>query len=573
MLRLFSEHSLKRVHMLTCWEPDENLLSLIESKGFWEDRKTALFFWDGKAPLWHQRKISYRTLRHLSLKFASALSHTRGVHSKERVAIMLPNSPQFAIAYFGILAIGAIAVPINPLYTAHEILTILKDSGATTIILWDTFYPLISKIEKDISASSWIKNIIVTGTEDALPGLKRFFYKMQARKKNELFDFTNCNSNIASFGTLIKEAPTTKENLRCAISSDDVALLLYTSGTIADPKGVMHTHASLRANAQSCASAYPELVHVASKKIPVFLAAAPYFHIMGLTTMLHLPLLLRAQVILLPRPTGATMISAICYTKSSVFIGVPKMYKALLDIFLKKETPYDLSSLDICISGAVEIPEELKNNFEQIVGKEIYVGYGMSETGITHCQRRDMGKRGSVGIPFSGVLQKILNQDRCGIGEILIKGRGVMRGYWTSGTGIDGEKTSKCIDSEHWFHTGDLGRIDPDGVLFFVGRIKDMIKGLGGENIYPGEIERVLLAHPLVAEAAVAGIKDKKWGEKIKAFLVLKDQGLEKHFSQKDIFDHCRKRLAPFKIPHEIECRSELPKNFAGKILKKELTK
>ena len=287
---------------------------------------------------------------------------------------------------------------------------------------------------------------------------------------------------------------------------------------------------------------------------------------MGLAGMLHLPMKLKAKIVLLPRPVPDSMISAIHYTKSTVFIGVPKMYGA----FEASKKVSELASLRICISGAVEIPQELKENFGLTFKKNIYSGYGMSECGITHCQKYGFGSTGSVGAPLVGVEQKILNPDEKGIGEILIRGKHLMRGYWSHGK-IDPEKTSQIIDEEGWLHTGDLGYQHTDGELFFVGRIKDMIKGLGGENIYPSEIERTLLTHPFVLEAAVVGIKDKKYGEKIKAFVVLKIVIAKRKFWEKELLDHCGKTLARFKVPHEVICVSSLPKNLMGKVLKKEL--
>jgi len=493
------------------------LLSLLEPKGRFRNLKTALLFWDGYKPYWRltTKSISYRQLRKLVYSFSYAL-HALGIVPGERVVLMLPNMPQFVIAYFGALAAGCRVVPINPGFKQPEVLKVLIDSGARTIVALDRFYPLISKIKEE----SKLKHIILTTPQEALPFLKAVAYPHIAKKKGKWVDFPRGDACVKSFAKLLQKA--SKSSFSAFVRSGDIAVLLYTSGTTGEPRGVVHTHKALLCNALMCRQLLPQIGMSKNfeKEQEVFLAALPYFHILGLSTMLHAPLLIGAKITMIPDPrTTGALLAAIRHTKATAFVGIPGLYDALTKILSKSKGTYYISSLKICISGSSKLSEDTKEKFESIWGKRILVGFGMSESGVTHCQRSEDEKEDSVGYPLTGVRQKILNPSEDGIGELLIKGKSIMLGYW----GL--AKKAGIVDGNGWLHTGDLARIDENGCVFLAGRIKEMIKGSNGENVYPAEVEGVLMNHSFIKEAAVIGVPHPKYGQTIKAYVVLKSNG------------------------------------------------
>jgi long-chain acyl-CoA synthetase len=328
-----------------------------------------------------------------------------------------------------------------------------------------------------------------------------------------------------------------------------------------------------------------EILDCDNFKKEIFLAVAPYFHIMGLSTMLHLPLLVGSKIVLTfpfskEEDFGHKLLRAISYTRVSIFVGAPRFYDMMLISFQKKLWKWSLfnfSCLKICISGAVELPKSLRRKFKKVFGTSILEGYGMSESGITHCQKNGFNSAGSVGSVFTGVEHKILDPDDAGRGEVLVRSPGFMSFYF--GGGLEEEI---FIDCDGWLHTADLGYINEKGELFLTGRKRYIIKTRHGENIYPIDIERVLHSHKLVKEAAVVGRKGQDDDyEEIAAFVVLKED-LDEEYSYNELGsgllesglkEYCKLKLSSFKIPHKIYFIVELPKNIFGKVLKNELPK
>lgn len=534
----------------------ETLLSLIKPRGFLEDRKTAFLFWDGAKPLWYQGKLSYRDLWKKSRQFAVFLKKLN-VLAGERVGLILPNSPQFLIAYFGILRMGGVAVPISSLYEREQLINVLKDADIRVVVAWDKFYGELDQIKNETN----LKKVIVTGPGDALPSLKAKLYNRGLRKKGLEIKMPENSDFAVKFSEFAAMKFT--ENNMIAHKPSDLAVLLYTSSTTGDPKGIALSHEALFSNAYSCRQLVLDLGMKDGEE--VFLAAAPYFHIMGLAAMLHTPLLMRAKTVLIPDPKNfSKMLSAIEYTKATGFVGVPGFYKMMTGILAKHE--HDLSSLKVCLSGASRLEEGVKKKFESFCGGKILIGYGMSECGVTHCQRIS-GAVDEIGVPLEGVEHKIADPDESGVGELCVRGKNVMDCYWNKFT-----KTVEAFDSFGWLHTGDMARINANNSVTLLGRLDyDFVKGKDGEKIPLGEAEKILLSHPHVIESAVAAVPKENGKFLIKGFVVLRDpETVCGEIFKKQLFELLNK-LPANQIPHEIHCLKEIPKSPMGKVLKKVL--
>ena len=548
------------------------LLDLLEPRGFWEDRKTAFVFWDGeklpieklpiskqlsRLPARYQEKIrtlpysnlgklSYGNLRKYSSAFAYALKEKFGVESGERVGLMIPNMLQFPIAYFGIQKAGGIAVPLNPLYSSEWLAKVLNDADIRTIFLLD--FAFLSKLN-EIKEKTPLKNIITTNISDSLPILKKI----------------HVGERHSQFTMLLAEY--FGRNVQVKIRPDNIALLLYTSGTTGEPKGVIHTHESLLANAQACQELVKELGLEDGKEI--FLASAPYFHITGLATMLHTPLLAKAKTVLIPNPLEfRALLSAITYARPTAFVGFPSQYVGMHTVLSKNPEAYDISSLEVCISGSSRLGTETRKNFELLWGGKIREGYGLSEGGITHCQRTGE-EVGAVGRPLNRVTQIIFDSDENRIGELRIHSKYTMNGYWKKP-----EETAEVLTANGWLCTGDLAKMNTGGSISIVGRVsEDMMKGPNDEKIYFDEIEKVLVANPFIKEAAVVEGKEKRCA----AYIVLNHveddtlRALEFERLKPILRLYLTQNLEPFKVPRKIHCLKELPRNAMGKVLKKVL--
>lgn len=528
---------------------------------------TALKMPDRTALIFYGKKISYRELDKLSDAFALALMRF-GVKKGDRVALLLPNVPQFVIAYYGAMKAEAIVVPTNPLYTERELEHQLADSGSQTLVALDIFYPKI----KNIWNKTCLRRVILTGIQDYLPWPKKMLYPIKAKKEG-LWIRVKKTPPVYDFMELMRnnnpdlEHPCFRSlHARLQRESESPAQLQYTGGTTGLAKGAILTHNNLIANVWQCREWMTDLR--AGKE--VFLGVIPFFHVYGLTACMNVGVSLGATMVLLPKFKTEDVLRAIQKYETTVFPGVQAMYLAING---NPEThKYDLKSIRYCISGAGPLHQEVQEKFESITGAMVVEGYGLSEASpVTHVNpfSRISRKIGSIGLPLPGTDAKIVDLETGSElgpdkpGELLIKGPQVMQGYWQRP-----EETAETL-KDGWLHTGDIAVMDENGFFSIVDRKKDMIK-TGGENVYPREVEEVLFRHPKIKEAVVVGLPDpeKFRGEIIKVYVVLKEN---ESASEQEILDFCSRELARFKIPRIIEFRKELPKTIVGKVLRRVL--
>jgi long-chain acyl-CoA synthetase len=512
--------------------PQIPLQKLLEASSKNFPKKTALIY--------GENAVTYPQLELLSNQFANALFKL-GVKKGDRVALFLPNIPQFIIAYFGILKAGAVATAISPLHREREVEYQLNDSEAETIVALDSFFSIVD----NVWAKTKVKNVIVTSLDEKT-------ITANPRKPN-----------VWRFRQLLKQAPETPVKIKIN-PHEDLAVLQYTGGTTGIAKGAMLTHANLVSNA--LAFAYWIKGNVAQE---TFLTALPLFHIYGMTTSMTVPLSLAAKMVLLPRFEPAKALSAIQRHGVTVFCGVPTMYQALLAN--EELAKHNLTSIRVCISGASPLPPQVQKCFMQVTGGLLAEGYGLTEASpVTHCSPVDSTMRtvkvGSIGLPLPDTDARIvdletgrktLNQGETG--ELAVKGPQIMKGYWKRP-----EETALVLH-DGWLLTGDIAHIDKDGYFYITDRKKDLIK-YKDYSVYPRELEDILYEHPGVKICAVIGKPDPATGEVPKAFIVLKEGAAS---SAQEIMAFVNDKVAPYKAIREVELRKELPISLAGKILKR----
>jgi long-chain acyl-CoA synthetase len=485
------------------------------------------------------KETTYARLDLLSNQFAHALAKL-DVEKGDRVALFLPNGPQFIIAYFGILKAGAVVIAISPLHREREVQYQLCDSEAETIIALDSLFGVVDNVWDETK----LKNVIVTRLNEASETA-----------------FIPSKPNLLVFQQLLKRNAETP--LKIEINPErDLAALQYTGGTTGIAKGAMLTHINLVSNALAFAS----WIKGATAK-ETFLTALPLFHIYGMTTSMTVPISLGAKMVLMPRFEPAKALEAIQKHGVTVFCGVPTMYSALLaNPELGK---YDLTSIRVCISGASSLPPQIQKRFMQITGGLLAEGYGLTEASpVTHCNPVDSSMRtvkvGSIGLPLPDTEAKIVDlatgEKTLGVGEtgeLTVKGPQVMKGYWRKP-----EETALVLH-HGWLLTGDIAHMDEVGYFYITDRKKDLIK-YKDYSVYPRELEDVLYEHPAVNLCAVVGKPDQAAGEIPKAFIVLKEG---KAASAEEIMTFVNDKVAPYKAIHEVEFRKELPISPAGKVL------
>lgn len=503
------------------------------------------------------KKITYKKLDNLVNKLATAL-HNLGVKKGDKVALFLPNCPQFVISYYAALKIGAIVIPTNPLYTERELEYQLNNSDTETVITLSvkTLYQKVVNVKDKTK----LKRIIISHISEYLPFPKSILYPIV--KKKEIAKIEKDEKTYFLKDLLNKYSPTppTVE----IIPEEDLALLQYTGGTTGVPKGVMLTHKNLIVNAVQCRYWFSK----AKIGEEIFLSVLPFFHVFGMTVCMNVPIYLASSIILMPQFKLLELLKIINDFKPTIFPGVPSMYAVINNCSDIKK--YDLSSIKFCISGAAPLPIEVAEQFEKITGGILVEGFGLTECSpVTHCNPL-YGKRkiGSIGLPLPDTEMKIVDLEtgekilNIGeIGELAIKGPQVMKGYWRAP-----EETSQVLRNG-WLYTGDIAKLDEEGYTFIVDRKKDMII-VGGENVYPRNIEEILYQHPKVKEAAVIGVPDAYRGEAVKAYVVLKDGQTA---TPQEIIEFCKKSLAKHAVPKTVEFCQELPKTLIGKVLKRAL--
>jgi long-chain acyl-CoA synthetase len=503
------------------------------------------------------KEITYKKLYQDASILAGYLQEI-GITKGDRVAIMLPNTPQAVVSYFSILMAGGIVVQTNPLYTERELEYQMKDSGANAIITLDILYPRVSKI----MAHTDLQHVIVTAIKDYLPFPKNLVYPFIQKKQYGLVVHLKHEGSTHLLAEILKTKLQTLKKYDFDFE-EGLALLQYTGGTTGFPKGVMLTHKNLVSNATMC----EKWLYKTKPGEESVLGILPFFHVYGMTTVLILSVMQAQKMILLPKFDVVTTLKTIQKQRPTLFPGAPTIYIGLLNHpDLKK---YDLSSITACISGSAPLPVEVQQKFEEVTGGKLVEGYGLTESSpVTHSNFLwDRPRvKGSIGVPYPDTDAAIFSVEGerlpvGEIGEIVVKGPQVMKGYWNRP-----EDTAQTL-RDGWLLTGDLGYMDEQGYFYVVDRKKDMIIA-GGYNIYPREIEEVLYEHPEVKEVVAAGIPDPYRGETVKVYVVLKE---ESTVTQEELNQFARKYLAAYKAPRLYEFRKELPKTAVGKILRRTL--
>lgn len=521
--------------------------------------RTVRDFPDRTALIFEGYKLSFRQMKDLVDRFAGCLV-SFGVKQGDAVAVILPNMIQCVVAYYAVMKIGAVAVMNNPLYSDRELEYQFSDSGATVLIAID----LLGNRMIDLRPKTKIRQIVIASIGDYLPFPKNVLFPLVAKKRKLAADVKSA-PEVYSWKDCIARHEPLDQSAR--IGFDDVAMYQYTGGTTGISKGVELTQSNLSKQVQQCVAWFPQL----ERGREIMLGALPYFHVFGLTASMNLSVFMGWTQILIPKPQADPLLTAIKKHRPTFAPLVPTMYVGLLGHPDLKKT--DVRCLKGAFSGSAPLPVEVIREFEAATGAVIVEGFGMTETSpVTHINPFAGGARkvGSVGIPISDTLSRIVDIEE-GLrempvgesGELVIKGPQVMKGY----KGKADETAMTLRDG--WCYTGDIAVMDEDGYFFIVDRKKDMILS-GGFNVYPREIDEVFYTHPKVQEACAIGIPDPKRGENVKVFVVLKEG---EQATQQELIDYCKTRLAVYKLPTEIEFRSELPKTAVGKVLRKELKK
>jgi long-chain acyl-CoA synthetase len=501
--------------------------------------------------------LTYRELFGRVLRFANALNRL-GIGPGVRVAVMLPNCPQSVIAYYAVLWLGAVAVMTNPLYVERELEHQWTDSEAEALIVLDHLYPKA----RSVLPKTRIHLVIATSLKEYLPFPLKYLYPLKAWREKRFTAVPYDGKSLFNFSELIGSAPSSF--LPCGAEPGGLALLQYTGGTTGKPKGAMLTHANILANVLQLVAWFPGMRRAGER----FLGVLPFFHVFGMTVAMNMPVYTGCAMLLLPRFDPEAVLKAIHKLKPSLFPAVPAIFSALLAN--PHLASHDLSSIRYCITGAAPMPLDLLKKFEEITGSVIVEGYGLSEASpVTHANPLGgVRKVGSIGLALPDTGCRIVDRESGAreaapgeVGELTVRGPQVMQSYWKNE-----QETADALRGG-WLHTGDLATMDADGYVFIVDRKKDLIIS-GGYNIYPREIEEVLFEHPKIAEAAAVGVSDSRRGEVLKV-LVVPRPGVT--LSSDEVAAWCRERLAPYKLPKEIELRSALPKTVVGKVLRREL--
>ncbi|HVV77561.1 MAG TPA: long-chain fatty acid--CoA ligase [Mycobacteriales bacterium] len=502
-------------------------------------------------------RMTYRTLQESVDRVAGGLAE-RGVGPLSRVAIVLPNCPQHVVVFFAILRLGAIVVHCNPLATADELRTQLIDSGATAVVCLDRVAPAVLAVRAETRVKSVVVTSLADGLSRAARGTLELPLPITRNRKARMVATVPEDPAVVRFRALLRSAPTRQAGLNPA---DDVAVLQYTSGTTAEPKAAMLSHANLVANAHQIRQWFPDAV--AGKEVT--LATVPLFHAYGLTLCMLTTVLLAGRLVLLPRFDVEAVFDAIDHERPTLFPAVPPIFRAIIDS--PKLRRHDLTTIKACVSGAMKLPTDLLERFERMAEAPLIEGYGMTETSpVTHCvPLTGDRKRGSVGLPLPGTSARIVDPDHPNVelpvgeeGELAVKGPQVFLGYWSR----DADVVPPTLDG--WWLTGDLATMDADGWFTIVDRKKDLIIA-GGFNISPTEVEQVILAVPGVVECCVVGLPDRYRGETVKAYVVAPEGGV----TEDEVKAACAASLSAYKVPKLVEFRDELPHTAVGKALRR----
>jgi len=547
-------------------------------------RETVHRHGDSTATIFFGAKRTYASLYRDVRRFAAALQRL-GVRKGTRVAIVLPNCPQFLIAFWGALEAGATVVPTNPLYTAREVEHQLRDSGAEAVVVLSRLYPVVKQAIRPHGAQTEapgrgrapgpeggvpptdgrtkVRAVIVTNIKEEMPPVLRLLFTLAKERKDGHRQPFRDDPGTAAFADLVG---TDAEPSPVEVSPGDIAVLQYTGGTTGVPKGAMLSHRALVANTLQCRAWFTGLGEAGGSCLTVM----PLFHVYGLTVAMLLQVQSGGALILEPQFDLKHILKDIQKFRPTTFPGAPRIYNAIVNA--PESARYDLRSIRACISGSAPLMVENAKRFKEMTGGHLVEGYGLTEAApVTHCNPlfgEGKQKVGSIGVPFPDVEARIVDLETGTrdlpvgeVGELVLRGPQLMDGYLEKP-----EETAQTLRGG-WLHTGDIARVDEDGYFFIVDRKKEMII-VSGFNVYPREVEEVLATHPAVMESAAIGVPHPIKGEEVKAFVVLRP-GMTA--TAEAIIEHCRAGLAPFKVPKEIEFRESLPKTLIGKVLRRTL--
>lgn len=505
--------------------------------------------------IYFNRKFSYRRLHDLACRFAAGLQKL-GVQPGDRIALCLPNMPQFVISYWASLYAGAVVVPISPLLSERELQHHVTESDARILVVLDRLYPRIRRVRSQTP----LTHVVVACLETYMPPLMNLAFKFQKRLQRTI-ETIRRNADTLLFRQLLTAKPLAiPARIRTALP----AILLFTGGVTGVAKAASLSHRSLVANTLQARAWIGDV----KDRHEVLMAALPFTHSYGMTACHHLAVQAKATLILQPRFEVKRVVRDCRRYGVTLFPGVPTMYNAMVNFCTRHRV--NLSTVRACISGGASLPASVQNEFEKLTRGHLVEGYGLTEASpITHCNPlRGKRKLGSIGLPLPNTESRIVDLQtrqplRHGqIGELQVRGPQVMSGYWRLP-----DENEKVVQADGWLNTGDLGYRDAEGYFFIVDRKKEIIF-CGGYNIYPSEVERVLLEHEAVAEAAVTGMTDAYYGAVVTAFVVLRSG---RQVDQEELIRFCHGKLAKFKIPRTVHVRSELPRNMLGKVIKRQL--
>ena len=511
--------------------------------------------------------ISYKEMDELSDTLAGALADL-GVKKGDRVGVFMPNTPQFVMAYYGILKAGGVVVASNPLYTATEIAHQANDADIKVMLVMSNFY----KTVKEAQPNTKIKTVVVTNLKEALPTLTRLLFTLAVEKKGgHRIEGGLPESDLWMKDLLAKYQPSDRPKLD--IGPDDACLFQYSGGTTGVPKAAVALHRNIVANSLQIKNWMANI----DEDGEVVLMAIPLFHVYGMVAGMNFGLATGSSLVMVPNPRDLKdVLDNISKYKATIFPAVPTLYNAINNHEDVLSGKYDLSSIKACISGSAALMRETKEKFEALTGGKVFEGYGLSEAPTaTHCNPMlGENKIGSIGMPLPDVDCRIIDLDdgetemKTGeIGEIILKGPQVMHGYHNMPT--ETANSLREWNGEKWLYTGDIARMDEDGYFYIVDRKKELIKP-GGFQVWPREVEEAISDHPKVLEVGVAGVPDPYRGETVKAWVVVKPG---ETLTVEEVRDFAKKKLTKYKVPALVEFRDELPKTTVGKILRRELVK
>ncbi|MFC1412579.1 AMP-binding protein [Streptacidiphilus sp. N1-12] len=540
--------------------PTVPVTALLDQAAEQHGRRTALVFFG--------RRTSYRALRRAVDRFAGGLAGL-GVGRGDRVALVLPNCPQYVVAFYAVLRLGAIVVPTNPLYTESELAHQLLDSGTTAVIVYDGAFRTVDAVR----AQTGPITVIATSLAEALPLRSRLLLRLPLARARALRERLGpglpAGADAVPFAAVARGPRGAAAGAGPVSPRTAVAVLQYTGGTTGTPKGAMLTHRNLVANAYQVRAWYPQL----RQGRETLLGTLPMFHVYGMTMCLTVATLAGARTVLLPVFDVGTVVRALVRWRPTLFPGVPPMYQALMREGSEHGAARlrGLRSVRYCISGAMRLEPDIVDRFQELTGAHLVEGYGLSEASpvVLANPLNANARPGTVGIPLPGTEARIVDEDDPDreqpagtAGELIVRGPQVFAGYWH-----EREDSARMLH-DGWLFTGDIAVMGPDGYVTVIDRKRDVIIA-SGFSVFPSEIEEVLLAHPAVADAAVVGVPDAYRGETVKACVIVREGA---RLTEGALIGYCAERLTAYKVPKIVEFRVDpLPRNLLGKVLRRVL--